>query len=127
MPEQSGCQHGSGAERNRVAIERKKTSRKRIDVLLMPPLEDHELPQPERVIARAGHMLVNDAAYERWVEVAALERTSRQEGVAEQIAELSAEPHVERHAKPLLAAIDQAGWKKLRRHLLEDVFTPSIS
>jgi len=85
----------------------KKTSRNRIDVLLMPPLEDHELPQTERVIADAADVFVHYSAHKRRIEVPALQRVRRQECVGEQLTQAAAESHVERDTESLFATIDQ--------------------
>jgi hypothetical protein len=53
----------------------KKSSEQRIDVLLMPSFEDHELPQSQRVIAHAADMFLNEPSDEHRFEIPALQRS----------------------------------------------------
>src|SRR5215470_6032122 len=93
----------------------------------MPPLEDHELPQTECVIADAADVFVHYSAHERRIEIPALERVRRQECVGEELTQAAAEPHVERDTESLLATIDQVRRKELRGHLLQDMFPATIA
>src|SRR5581483_12077139 len=87
-------------------------------VLLMPPLENDELPEPQRVVAPAREMLVDHAAHECRLEVAALQGRRREERIGEQLAEIPAEPRAERHAEALLATVQDVGRQQRRRDLL---------
>ena len=57
-----------------------------VDVLLVPFFEDDQLPQPQRMVALAGDVLVDDLANEPRLEIAALEARRRQQRVGEEFA-----------------------------------------
>ena len=117
------CGSRGGTAGAKVAI----ICQRRVDVLLMPPLEHDELPQPQRVVALAGQVLVDELADEGRLEVAALEAGGRQQRVGEQFAQVAAEPGAERHAEPLLAAdrADRAGQQR-GRDFFQDVLAPAV-
>ena len=74
----------------------------------MPALEDHQLPQPQGVIAAAGEVFIDEAVDEARLEVAALLCPGREERVGEQLAQPAAEPEAEGHAEPLFAPVHEA-------------------
>ena len=55
-------------------------------------------------------------------EVAAFARPLRTEHVAERVAQRALEPHADRHAEALLAAMDDLGRQQARGHVLENAF-----
>ena len=62
-----------------------------------------------------GEVLVHESADERRLEVAALQARARQQRVREQLAKVAAEPDAERHAEPLLAAVQDLARQQCRR------------
>ena len=97
-----------------------------IHVLLMPPLEDDELPETQRVVALAREVLVHELPHEQRLEVAALEARRRQQRVGEELPEISAEPRAKRYAEPLLAPIQNLGRQQRRRDFLQHVLAAAI-
>src|SRR5437764_2440157 len=86
-----------------------------IDVLLMPALEDDELPQPQRMVAPARQMIVDQLLDERRLEIPAGETGWREQRVGEQLPQIASEPDAERHAESLLAPIEQVARHEPRR------------
>ena len=84
-------------------------------ILPVPELEDEQLPEPQRVVALAGQVFVDEAVDERRLEVAALARRRRPQHVGEEVAQAAAEPDAERHAEALLPAIEDLGRQQAPR------------
>src|SRR5258708_6636684 len=104
----------------------RRTCRGRIEVLAMPQLQDQQLPQPERVIAPAGEMLLQQARHEHGLEVSALLRSGSVEDLGEQPRQSPAEPGTERNPEALLFAIQNAGREHRAQRFLHDVLPAAV-
>ena len=97
-----------------------------VQVLAVPELEDEQLPQPQRVIAASGQVLVDDPVDERRFEVAALPRSRRLQHVREHLGQSAAEPDAERNAESLFLPIRMPAGSSDRSRLLQDVLAAAI-
>src|SRR5918993_4391646 len=98
-----------------------------VHVLAMPQFEDHELPQPHGVVARAGQMFAQQAVEEGLLKVAPLADAPRPEHVAEDLAQGATEPHADRYAEALLATVDDVVRQHPRGYLLQQDFAPTVA
>src|SRR5438034_9759578 len=92
----------------------------------MPPFEYDELPQPQRVIAPARKMLVEQPLDERGLEILESGAGRRQKRVDEQLAKIAAEPYAKRHTEALLRPVEQIARQQARRHFLQHVLAPAV-
>src|SRR4029079_15639227 len=90
-------------------------------------LEDEQLPQPQRVVARPREVLAEQPGHKDRLEKAALLRARRSEHVEEETGEPAAEPAAERHPEALLAPVENRVGQQRAEGFLEDVFPSSVA